>query len=155
MALSQAQRSKKYREDHPARHAKAKRRWAENNPEKVAAGNKRRHKRARMKGNFKEHRHAVDRENRIRLKIQTLSHYGKNGALQCCWPGCEVNDVDVLSLDHCNDGGAEDRRARGSTGGYGFYILLRREGFPAGYQTLCHNHQWKKEIMRRRGEDIG
>jgi hypothetical protein len=26
---------------------------------------------------------------------------------------------------------------------------LRREGYPAGSQTLRHNHQWKKEILRR------
>ena len=30
------------------------------------------------------------------------------------------------------------------------YKARRKAGFPDGFQTLCHNHQWKKELMRRR-----
>jgi len=32
-------------------------------------------------------------------------------------------------------------------------MKLKRDGYPEGLQTLCHNHQWKKEILRRR-EDL-
>jgi hypothetical protein len=94
------------------------------------------------------------RNNRIKLelKIEVLSHYGKDEKLQCCWPGCEVNDIDVLTLDHVNDDGAKHRRSKGygQGGGSFLYWEVRKLDFPKGYQTLCCNHQWKKEILRRR-----
>ncbi len=87
----------------------------------------------------------------MELKIETLSHYGPQGKLQCNWPGCMVCDVDMLSLDHINNDGADDRR-KNDRGGGGIvtYQRLRKAGFPDGFQTLCHNHQWKKELLRRR-----
>lgn len=99
-----------------------------------------------------------DRYDTIEVKTQTLSRYGKEGRAQCCWDGCQIDDVDMLSLDHVADNGAKHRREMVSgtggkyrcDGGVNLYRLLRRTGFPEGFQTLCHNHQWKKEILRRR-----
>jgi hypothetical protein len=90
-------------------------------------------------------------EYKVRLKIEVLSHYGPQGKLQCSWPECAVTDVDMLSLDHMNNDGAQDRKSehRGG-GGSKTYCRVRKQGFPDGFQTLCHNHQWKKELMRRR-----
>lgn len=90
-------------------------------------------------------------EYRVRIKLEVLSHYGPNGMLQCSWPDCEITDIDMLSLDHVNNDGASERK-NGYRGGGGIatYQRVRRDGFPEGYQTLCHNHQWKKELMRRR-----
>jgi hypothetical protein len=51
----------------------------------------------------------------------------------------------MLTIDHEKNDGAEERKKYGSS----LYLYLRKN-FPDGYQTLCHNHQWKKEIMRRR-----
>jgi hypothetical protein len=79
-------------------------------------------------------------------KIRVLTHYGKDGKLQCCWPECSVNDPDILTLDHINNGGAKDRKLKGQA----TYLVVEREGFPEGFQTLCCNHQWKKEVLRRR-----
>jgi hypothetical protein len=81
-----------------------------------------------------------------KTKRETLSHYGPNGVAKCSWEKCGVRDLDVLTLDHIKNGGAEDRRQNG----YRTYRRLRGEGYPEGFQTLCHNHQWKKEILRRR-----
>jgi hypothetical protein len=53
----------------------------------------------------------------------------------------------MLSLDHVNNDGSKDRK-RGT--GNNLYLSVEREKYPDGFQTLCHNHQWKKEIMRRR-----
>lgn len=89
----------------------------------------------------------------VQLKIEVLSHYGPQGRLQCNWPECEVTDVDMLSLDHVQNDGAQDRRSvnRGRhDGGTHIYHRVRKADFPDGFQTLCHNHQWKKELMRRR-----
>lgn len=84
-------------------------------------------------------------------KIEVLSHYGLSGKLQCNWADCSITDVDMLSIDHTNNDGAEDRRnsIRGQ-GGIQTYHKLKLLGYPDGFQTLCYNHQWKKEMNRRR-----
>ena len=89
------------------------------------------------------------------IKTEVLMHYGLMGRLQCSWAECEVTDIDMLSLDHIHNDGAQDRNSsqRGG-GGKVTYHRVRKEGFPDGFQTLCHNHQWKKELMRRRGEQL-
>jgi hypothetical protein len=88
---------------------------------------------------------------RVNLKVTALTHYGPVGVMKCSWTGCEVDDPDMLSLDHVNNDGADDRKVRGRRGsGYQLYFELKKENFPAGYQTLCYNHQAKKELVRRR-----
>lgn len=89
---------------------------------------------------------SADRDAQVKLEV--LSYYGKEGRLQCCWPDCGVIDPDMLSLDHVNNDGQIDRKQ--GKGGIKLYRVLRTEGYRPGFQTLCHNHQWKKEIMRRR-----
>ena len=91
---------------------------------------------------------------RKRRKIEALTHYGKDGKLKCCWEGCTINDIDMLSLDHIKDDGAEHRREiaenRDSYSGRGndMYQWIRQQGFPEGFQTLCMNHQFKKQKMK-------
>jgi hypothetical protein len=93
-------------------------------------------------------------QSRLESKIEVLSHYGVQGILGCCWENCDVADPDMLSLDHKDNTGNIDRKRGGCfIGGVSFYRQLKREGYPEGFQTLCHNHQWKKEILRRR-EDL-
>ena len=82
-------------------------------------------------------------------KVVVLTHYGPNGVMRCSWKGCRVVDSDMLSIDHINDDGAKDR-GKSIRGGQGLYCLLRRKKFPKGFQTLCYNHQVKKEILRRK-----
>lgn len=84
------------------------------------------------------------------LKIHVLTHYGVGGKLQCYWEGCTVTDIDMLTLDHIENDGAEHRRGytkSGRGGGNVLYDHLIREGYPAGFQTLCANHNLKKHIM--------
>lgn len=94
------------------------------------------------------------RARELGIKIEVLTHYGKEGQLKCCWPGCDVIDSDMLSLDHINNDGFGHRKELG-TGkrpiqGNAFYRKARKLGYPEGLQTLCHNHQMKKELIRRR-----
>ena len=93
-------------------------------------------------------------EKRLQTKVEVLSHYGKNQDLKCCWDECEISDPDMLSLDHIHNGGNEERK-RTTQAGITFYAKLKEQGYPEGFQTLCHNHQWKKEILRRRSEING
>jgi hypothetical protein len=90
------------------------------------------------------------RESNLRIKIEVLAHYGPDGHLRCSWPDCLVTDVDMLSLDHINNDGAADRRNANERGGSNTYWRVRKAGFPEGFQTLCCNHQRKKENLRRR-----
>lgn len=91
------------------------------------------------------------REFRTTDKLAALTRYGKNGQPQCCWEGCEVVDIDMLTLDHINNDGCKDRQSR--RGGHNLYCALRVENYPDGFQTLCANHQLKKELIRRRTEE--
>jgi hypothetical protein len=81
-------------------------------------------------------------------KIVVFSYYGPSRVLQCSWPGCRISDMDMLTLDHIDNNGNADRKVRGL--GQNLYRTLIKEGFPIGFQTLCHNHQWKKEMARRK-----
>ena len=86
------------------------------------------------------------------IKTEVLSYYGKRSKAVCKWPGCCVDDLDVLTLDHIYNNGAAERKQFGQWRGMGsvFYRWLRRHRYPGGYQTLCANHQLKKEIIRRK-----
>jgi hypothetical protein len=84
------------------------------------------------------------------LKTEVLTHYG-NGRLKCVVRGCKVQDLDMLTLDHVKNDGGKHRESLGrKAGGASVYVDLKRRGFPEGHQTLCANHQLKKEIMRCR-----
>lgn len=89
-----------------------------------------------------------------KAKKETLTHYGKSGKLQCCWKGCTVCDVDMLTLDHVNNDGAKHILPghKKRLTGVSLYMWTRREGYPKGFQTLCGNHQLKKEFLRVRRE---
>lgn len=89
---------------------------------------------------------------RAKRKLEVLAHYGKRKQVQCRWVKCTVIDPDMLTIDHVDNTGAEERKRNKTHAGMTFYAILKRTGFPKGFQTLCHNHQWKKELMRRRGE---
>lgn len=67
-----------------------------------------------------------------RLKRDIFNHYGK----RCVC--CGESDERFLTIDHINNDGAEHRRRTGGGGEYTF-IWLRKNGFPAGFQTLCWN----------------
>lgn len=96
-------------------------------------------------------RHSVRvRKSGDKAKLEVLTHYGPEGRLGCCWEGCTITDIDMLTLDHVNDDGYIDRALRGVRGGgKAAYFRFRKQGFPEGLQTLCANHNTKKEVMRR------
>lgn len=75
-------------------------------------------------------------KSRSALRHEILNIYG----LSCAICGF-LADKRVLQIDHIHNNGAEERRALGgrSHAGNSFYIWLKRQGFPSGYQTLCAN----------------
>jgi len=72
-----------------------------------------------------------------KLKTEVLTHYG-GGKLACV--KCGFLDFRALSLDHIHGGGREER----GNSSQGFFLRLKREGYPEGYQTLCMNCQFIK-----------
>ena len=112
----------------------------------------------RSKENYKINAYKIRADSHRRidaLKLEVLSHYGPNCTLGCCWEGCTVIDVDMLSLDHVNNDGAEHRRTVGKNKtGEKMYRLVKTEGFPNGFQTLCMNHQTKKKLENARNNRL-
>jgi hypothetical protein len=71
--------------------------------------------------------------------IETLTAYGG----QCVDCGCK--DFNVLELDHENGAGNVHRdelfhRGHSSSGGWHFYVKLRKAKFPPGYVVRCVDH---------------
>jgi hypothetical protein len=137
--------------------AYAKARWEKlkKNPKKYAAHkiSRREYYRRWVKNGGNKNQRINTRNSSFRLKTQVLSHYGKGGKLKCCWHGCAVTDIDMLTLDHINNDGKQHKE-RGYKGGIGGYGQLRLAGYPSGFQTLCANHQLKKEIVRNRNSRL-
>lgn len=113
-----------------------------------------------QKNNYAVHRLercTHQRDKAAALKLEVLTHYGHLGYLECCWENCVVCDVDMLTLDHVENNGAQERKSlygenKGASGGsHRTYARVKREGYPEGYQTLCWNHQWKKQLATYRG----
>lgn len=104
----------------------------------------------RGEGTFKAGQNLRSLEYNTSIKQEVLSHYSPEGILKCSNEECSVTDLDMLSLDHVNNDGAKDRGTGRGYAGVPLYGVLKREGFPSGFATLCHNHQMKKDIGNRR-----
>ena len=81
-----------------------------------------------------EKKRARSRRNHKELRLAVFEAYG--GAKCVC---CGETTYEFLSIDHINDDGATERRNGYAAGGASFYRRLQRDGFPPGYQVLCHN----------------
>ena len=68
-----------------------------------------------------------------RVRLETLRRYGGNPPSCAC---CGETEMDFLAVDHINGGGNEHRKSIGSGC---LYWWIRRNGFPDGFQILCHN----------------
>jgi hypothetical protein len=80
------------------------------------------------------------------LKLRVLTHYG-NG--KCACVKCGATNVNALSIDHINGGGNKHRKQINVLAGIPFYIWLKKNNFPEGYQTLCMNCQCIKRNDNR------
>ena len=88
------------------------------------------------------------KKNREKIKQARLKWYrkmredvfraygGKNPKCACC----EESEMKFLAIDHINGGGNKDRRENKKQGlGGSFYLWLKRNNYPKGFQVLCHN----------------
>jgi hypothetical protein len=80
------------------------------------------------------------REARRKVRLEALQAYGgETPACVCCGEATPL----FLALDHINGGGHAQRQ---ETGGGGFYSWLKRHDYPAGFQVLCHNCNFGRQI---------
>lgn len=112
--------------------------------QKVEGGTEKQIRQREAQARYRAANPGIDKQKNEELKKLVCSHYGPSGDARCSWVGCEWNDIRVLSIDHVQGGGSEERR-RTAMFGKMFYAQLVERGFPEGFQTLCMNHQWIKE----------
>jgi hypothetical protein len=75
----------------------------------------------------------------IRDRIDAIRHYGGNPPRCAC---CGEDQFSLLSIDHIDGGGNEEREKLFGDRrlcGHDMYRYLRNNGFPDGYQVLCYS----------------
>jgi len=77
-----------------------------------------------------------------RYRLEAIDHY--SGGRNCC-TRCGLDDVRVLDFDHVNNDGAEQRREMGNN----LVYWMKKNNFPQGFQVLCRNCNWLKELEKR------
>jgi hypothetical protein len=81
------------------------------------------------------------RDYRLAVKMDALAAYG------CVCAVCGCNDVEILEINHIDGGGGAHRReVSNGLGGYSFYLWLKREAYPEGFNVLCPTHNKKAYI---------
>lgn len=89
-------------------------------------------------------REATNREQRLAVwavkRTQALEAYGGTNPMCVC---CSESQPLMLALDHMNGGGGKQHR---ELGGGGFYVWLRRNNYPSGFQVLCHNCNMARQL---------
>lgn len=78
---------------------------------------------------------------RLKLKEEVLTHYGGG---KCACIKCGQADLACLSIDHIEGGGTREKNEKG-IGSY--YLWLKKNNYPEGYQTLCMNCQFVKRMQ--------
>lgn len=86
------------------------------------------------------------KEYKNRIKNEILAHYSKSAIPRCLT--CGEENLVLLTIDHINGNGALERRKLGKKGGIDFYIWLKKNKFPSGYQVLCYNCNWAKRYPK-------
>lgn len=83
----------------------------------------------------REEKRIYRRQDNQKRKLRVLEHYSQNGIPECA--KCKETNVDVLAIDHINNGGTKERQIAGT--GNEFYRWLERNSYPNGFQVLCFN----------------
>lgn len=81
-------------------------------------------------------------EYRNKLRLEVLKYYsGENPICECC----NENHMEFLTIDHINGGGNKHRKSIAKNlSGWQFYLWLKRNNYPKGFQVLCMNCNFAK-----------
>lgn len=80
------------------------------------------------------------KSNAMKLRRSIFEHYG----LKCSC--CNEDELVFLVLDHIQDDGGKQRKELNLKSGEPFYRWIKNNGFPVGFQTLCHNCNHAKRL---------
>jgi hypothetical protein len=82
------------------------------------------------------------------VKYEVMYHYS-NGKL-CCM-NCGIDIYPLLTIDHINNDGANHRReiTKGKCLSSSTYRWLRSHNYPQGFQVLCQNCNYFKDMIIR------
>ena len=107
-------RMQKWRLDNPSKARKLEKRWKEIRPD-------------------------YNRKYLFKSRIEALKHYGK-GKVECAC--CKERIMEMLSIDHINDGGRIHRKLNKNS--RNLTIWVTKNNYPEGFQILCVNCNWAK-----------
>lgn len=119
---------------HRATNARNMYSWREQNPDKI--------KQIRRK-HYLRNKEKIMVHHKIKyatLRTEVVSAYGS----KCVC--CGETEPMFLAIDHVHNNGAEERRLHpeARNAGNRFLYWIKRRGFPADYQLLCHNCNYAK-----------
>lgn len=77
---------------------------------------------------------------RVRQRLEALQAYSAEVPFCSC---CGETELIFLAIDHINGNGHAHRK---EVGGGGFYVWLRKHKYPAGFQVLCHNCNFGRQL---------
>jgi hypothetical protein len=100
--------------------------------------------------NNKDIAHIYNRQYRDKIKFEVMNHYS-NGKLCCV--NCGIDVYPILTIDHINNDGAKHRLEVGGgkrkASPSAMYAWLKRNNYPKGFQVLCQNCNFFKDLMNR------
>lgn len=70
------------------------------------------------------------------LKLKIFNHYSNNDIKCIC---CNERNLMFLTIDHINNDGAKHRKQIREETGNTFYLWLKDNNYPEGFQVLCYN----------------
>ena len=74
----------------------------------------------------------------LKIKKEAINKYGG----KC--NNCNINDLDVLTIDHINNNGNQHRKENNIN----IYMWLKNNSYPDGYTTLCFNCNCSKTYYK-------
>jgi len=90
---------------------------------------------AKTRGKLGTTQQKQDHNRRLKLRLDVFSHYKTDDEIKCSCLNCNVDDIDLLCLDHINGDGTEHRKIVGSN----IYRWVRDNNYPDTFRILCHN----------------
>lgn len=87
-------------------------------------------------------RNKQSREMNAKLRSEVLARYSRHGIPECTC--CGEKTIEFLAIDHINGGGRQHRKV---IGGH-TYSWIKKNNFPHGFQTLCHNCNLARGMYR-------
>lgn len=114
------------------------RNWRRKNPErarKIA-------KKYRSKEEVRKRLNASYKKYRDALRLSALVHYSNKELICKC---CGEKYMEFLTIDHIKGGGTKHRKSiRKDLSASQFYLWLKRNNYPKGFQVLCMNCNFAK-----------